>query len=69
MLGLAPDGVCPATAVARHAGGLLHHRFTLTPTAKAAGRSALCCTLPSNRFAWELPSIVLCGVRTFLNID
>ena len=40
MLGLAPDGVCPATAVTRRAGGLLHHRFTLTPTAK--GREAVC---------------------------
>lgn len=29
-LGLAPDGVCPAARVATGAGGLLHHRFTLT---------------------------------------
>src|SRR5690606_5215767 len=29
LLGLAPDGVCRAVPVARHAGGLLPHRFTL----------------------------------------
>ena len=28
LLGLAPGGVCLAVPVARHAGGLLHHRFT-----------------------------------------
>lgn len=30
LLGLAPDGVCRASPVTRAAGGLLHHRFTLT---------------------------------------
>src|SRR4051794_22311612 len=30
LSGLAPGGVCRATTVARRAGGLLHHRFTLT---------------------------------------
>src|SRR6476620_7538742 len=29
LSGLAPGGVCLAATVARHAGGLLHHRFTL----------------------------------------
>lgn len=31
LLGLAPGGVYTAIAVARDAGGLLHHLFTLTP--------------------------------------
>lgn len=31
LLDLAPGGVCSATSVTRDAGGLLHHRFTLTP--------------------------------------
>jgi hypothetical protein len=43
MLGLAPDGVCLATKVTPRAGGLLHHRFTLTPTAH--GRVAVCSLL------------------------
>ena len=30
LSGLAPGGVCLATTVSRRAGGLLHHRFTLT---------------------------------------
>ena len=30
LLGLAPGGVYLAASVARDAGGLLHHRFTLT---------------------------------------
>src|ERR1700709_421732 len=30
LSGLAPGGGCPATTVSRRAGGLLHHRFTLT---------------------------------------
>src|SRR5262245_32861722 len=39
---LAPDGGCRAAAVARRAGGLLPHRFTLT-AARAPRRSAFCC--------------------------
>ncbi len=30
LLGLAPGRVYPATDITAHAGGLLHHRFTLT---------------------------------------
>src|SRR5205823_1777859 len=45
-LGLAPGGVCRAARVTPGAGGLLHHRFTLTRTAEAAGRSVLCGTFP-----------------------
>ena len=43
LLGLAPDGVYPAAPVARHAGELLPHPFTLTRR-RSPGRSALCCT-------------------------
>jgi hypothetical protein len=43
-LGLAPGGVYRAVPVTRDAGGLLHHRFTLTPL--TAGRSVFCGTFP-----------------------
>jgi len=32
----------------------------------ASGRPAFCCTIPSGHPAWALPSIALCGARTFL---
>jgi hypothetical protein len=35
LYGLAPGGVCLATPVARGAGALLPHRFTLTGRAEA----------------------------------
>ena len=44
-LDLAPGGVYRAAAVTCGAGGLLHHRFTLTP-ALARGRSVFCGTVP-----------------------
>jgi hypothetical protein len=48
LLDLAPGGVCLATTVARRAGGLLHHRFTLTnaPRKRRAWRSVFCGTFP-----------------------
>ena len=53
---------------ARHraAGALLPHRFTLA--CALAGTSAVCFLLrfPSGFPAWELPSTLPCGVRTFL---
>jgi len=42
---LAPGGVYRAAAVTCGAGGLLHHRFTLTPRQRA-GRSVFCGTFP-----------------------
>jgi len=46
LLGLAPNGVCQAVPVARHAGALLPHRCTLTccrsPSPSAV---SLCCTV------------------------
>ncbi len=69
MLGLAPGGVCLAGPVTWTAGGLLHHRFTLT--AWPGGRAATCFLLhlPSSRLAWALPSTALYGVRTFLTTE
>src|SRR4051812_35726918 len=45
LSGLAPGGVYRAATVTRRAGGLLHHRFTLT-TARRRWRSAFCGTVP-----------------------
>src|SRR3954467_13407232 len=42
---LAPGGVCRATRVTPDAGGLLHHRFTLT-SSHATRRSDFCGTFP-----------------------
>ena len=65
LLGLAPGGVCQAATVARGAGGLLHHRFTLAGDHSPAVFSLL--HFPSGHPAWELPSTLPCGVRTFLD--
>jgi len=47
LLDLAPGGVCLADPVARVAGGLLHHRFTLTaPARRHEWRSVFCGTFP-----------------------
>ena len=47
LLDLAPGGVCRAGRVAPVAGGLLHHRFTLTgPNRSPCRRSVLCGTFP-----------------------
>src|SRR3954452_20655433 len=48
LSGLAPGGVYRAAAVTRRAGGLLHHRFTLTgrPSGDGGRRSVLCGTVP-----------------------
>ncbi len=66
LLGLASDGVYQASPVARTAGELLPHRFSLTC---ALGPSAVFSLLhyPSAHAAWGLPSILLCEVRTFLD--
>ena len=44
LLGLAPGGVCPANDITAAAGGLLHHRFTLTYRKNRSGNIPLCCT-------------------------
>ena len=63
-LDLAPDGVYRAAAVTCGAGGLLHHRFTLTP----AGAGAVCFLwhCPAGRPGSALPTTLPCGARTFL---
>jgi hypothetical protein len=76
LLGLAPDGGYLAAPVARRAGGLLHHLFTLASThlheEVGEGGSFLWPDPAGNRFSpapsRELPGIALCGVRTFLYI-
>ena len=62
---LAPGGVCRAARVTPGAGGLLHHRFTLT----AVARGAAVCSLwhcPAGHPGWVLPTTLPCGARTFL---
>ena len=68
LLGLAPGGVCLAGDITATAGGLLHHRFTLTGGCEAvAGNLPLCCTIPSGHPARPLAGAMLYGVRTFLS--
>ncbi len=61
----------PSRPVARDAGELLPHRFTLACSSCSRGSttsSAVCSLLhfPSDRSAWPLASTLPCGVRTFL---
>src|SRR5690606_24434626 len=64
--GLAPGGVYRATPVTRGAGGLLHHRFTLTPRGV---REAVCFLwhFPAGHPGLPLATTLPCGVRTFLD--
>lgn len=71
LSGLAPGGVYLAFPVTREAGGLLHHRFTLTCRAACAStrRTQAVCSLwhwPAGYPEWALPTTLLCGARTFL---
>jgi hypothetical protein len=71
LLGLAPSGVYPAAPVTRDAGGLLHHRFTLTRTSTATPRPLAVWFLwhfPASHPGWVLPTTLPCGVRTFLDL-
>jgi hypothetical protein len=64
LLDLAPGGACRAGAVARAAGALLPHRFTLAPPK----RGGLFSVAPSRgRPRLGHPSTLPCGVRTFLD--
>ena len=61
---LAPGGVYLATPVTWRAGGLLHHRFTLT-----TGEPVAVCFLwhcPAGHPGWPLATTLPFGVRTFL---
>ena len=64
LLGLAPNGVCLAVPVARNAGELLPHLFTLT--ADRGRRRFVSVALSAGRPAWDFPSVLPLGVRTFL---
>ena len=62
---LAPGGVYLAVPVTGGAGGLLHHRFTLTgPSTRPAVCSLWHC--PAGHPGWALPTTLPCGARTFL---
>ncbi len=65
-LDLAPGGVYQAAAVTCGAGGLLHHRFTLTP--RPERREAVCFLwhCPAGHPGSALPTTLPYGVRTFL---
>ncbi len=66
LSGLAPDGVYQADLVAQVAGGLLHHRFTLAPAARAPGAVCSLWHCPAGRPGWLLATILPFGARTFL---
>ena len=68
LLDLAPGEGCLAVRITTHAGGLLHHLFTITAPALSGGGGCL--------FLWPIqqitplrafPGAAPCGVRTFLD--
>src|SRR5215468_1069082 len=63
---LAPGGVYRAAAVTCGAGGLLHHRFTLTSRPKARGAVCFLWHCPAGHPGSALPTTLPCGARTFL---
>ncbi len=67
LLDLAPGGVYLAAPVTWGAGGLLHHRFTLTSDEAEAVCSLWHC--PAGRPGSVLPTTLPCGARTFLAGD
>jgi hypothetical protein len=64
--GLAPGGVYLATQVTLSAGGLLHHRFTLTSSAGAEEAVCFLWHCPAGHPGSALPTTLPCGARTFL---
>src|SRR5664279_1638018 len=68
LLDLAPGGVYLAVPVTRDAGGLLHHRFTLTGTPE--GGPAVCSLwhCPAAHAGLPLTTTLPCGARTFLGV-
>src|SRR5690242_1348929 len=65
---LAPGGVYRAARITPGAGGLLHHRFTLTPGPAETWPGAVCSLwhCPAGRPGSVLPTTLPCGARTFL---
>ena len=64
-LDLAPGGVYLAARVTPGAGGLLHHRFTLTGD-RASPAVCFLWHCPAGHPGWALPTTLPCGARTFL---
>ena len=65
---LAPGGVYRAARITPGAGGLLHHRFTLTPGLAETWPGAVCSLwhCPAGHPGSVLPTTLPCGARTFL---
>jgi len=64
LFGLASDGGCQAVRFTADAGGLLHRRFTLARCRAMRFSVALIRQVAPPR---ELPGVVLCAARTFLD--
>lgn len=62
LFGLAPNEVYIADLITQFAGGLLHHRFTLTDCSAVYFLLHYLSGYPG----WVLPTILLFGARTFL---
>ncbi len=62
LSGLAPGEVYLAKALTRPAGGLLHHRFSLTTCVAVYSLLHFLAGFPG----WVLPTTLLYGARTFL---
>ena len=67
LSGLAPGGVYRADPVTRIAGGLLHHRFTLTATTEVVEAVCFLWHCPAGHPGWLLATTLPCGARTFLD--
>lgn len=67
LLDLAPGGGYLAMDVAVHAGGLLHHLFTLTHSPEGVSADCFCGPIRQVVPSRGLPGALLCGVRTFLD--
>jgi hypothetical protein len=67
LLDLAPDGGYLAMDVTAHAGGLLHHLFTLTLSPVGDYADCFCGPIRQVAPSRGLPGILLYGVRTFLD--
>ena len=67
LLGLAPGGACRAEPVARSAGELLPHRFTLTARSEPHAGGLFSVAPSRGRPRLGLPSTLPFGVRTFLD--
>ena len=65
LSGLAPGEVYLAETFTRLAGGLLHHRFTLTDNSAVYFLLHFLAGYPE----WVLPTTMLFGARTFLDIS